>query len=416
MRFFADLMRNPVGNAPAGQMPFRRHFKAGLCLLAGLWLAGCEQTPPPAPPQRPPAPVGVVTVHAQPVTLTTELSGRTAPYKIADVRPQINGIVKKRLFQEGADVEAGETLYIIDPAVYQTAYDSARANLAHARANLVTVRLKAERYADLIKINAVSHQDVDDINAALRQAEADVVAGVAAVDAARINLEYTRITAPIPGRIGISTVTPGALLVANQATALTTIQQTDPIYVDVVQPTTELIRMKHALEAGELKRAGPNAAKVGLLLEDGTHYPQEGTLELSDITVSEGTGTVTLRAVFPNPNHDLLPGMFVRAVLDEGVDEHGIRVPQQGVTHDNRGNATALVLKDGKVELRLLELGEAQGDQWVVRKGLQPGDQLIVDGLQKVKPGAPAVAVPVTLASAAVPAAAAAAVSASAVK
>jgi len=227
----------------------------------------------------------------------------------------------------------------------------------------------------------------------------------AAVDTARINLDYTRIVSPISGRIGISTVTPGALLTANQTVALTTVQQLDPIYVDVIQSSAELMRMKHALENGLLKRAGPDAVKVRLLLDDNVRYALEGKLEFSDVTVDQGTGTVTLRAVFPNPKQDLLPGMFVRAILEEGVNEQGILAPQQGVTHDPRGNATALVLApDGKVELRVLELGEASGDKWVVKSGLKAGDQLIVDGLQKVKPGATAQAVLLDAASA-VPAA-----------
>jgi membrane fusion protein (multidrug efflux system) len=369
-------------------------LSGGLALLAGLALSGCNPSQV-APPAKGPTPVGVVTVQTQKVSVTSELPGRTAPYKIAEVRPQINGIVQQRLFREGADVKAGETLYQIDPAVYRAALDSASASLAKAQANVVTLKLKADRYGELVKINAVSKQDFDDADAALKQAEADVAAGKAAVDSARINLDYTRIVSPISGRIGISTVTPGALLTANQTTALTTVQQLDPIYVDVVQPSSELIRMKHALESGLLKRAGPDAAKVQLLLENNTHYALEGKLELTDVTVDPGTGTVTLRVIFPNPKHDLLPGMFVRALLEEGVNEQGILVPQQGVTHDSRGNATALVLgKEGNVELRVLELGDAVGDKWVVKGGLNVGDQLIVEGVQKVKPGAPAQAMP----------------------
>jgi membrane fusion protein (multidrug efflux system) len=367
---------------------------SGLVLAVSLVLGACDQTPPPPPPKGA-APVGVITVKTQKISVTSELPGRTQPFKIAEVRPQINGIVEQRLFREGADVKAGETLYQIDPAVYRAALDSALASLAKAQANLTTLKLKAERYAELVKINAVSKQDYDDADAAQKQAEADVAAGRAAVDSARINLDYTRITAPISGRIGISTVTPGALLTANQAAALTTVQQLDPIYVDVVQPSSELIRMKHALESGSLKRAGPDAAKVRLLLEGNQPYPLEGTLELADVTVGQGTGTVTLRAVFPNPKHDLLPGMFVRALLEEGINEQGMLVPQQGVTHDNRGNATALVLgADGTVQLRTLELGDALGDKWVVKSGLNVGDQLIVEGLQRVRPGAPAQGTP----------------------
>jgi membrane fusion protein (multidrug efflux system) len=372
----------------------------GLALAVSMILIGCDK-PQAAAPQKGATPVGVVIVKSQKVSITAELPGRTSPFKIAEVRPQISGIVQQRLFREGADVKAGETLYQIDPAIYKAAYDSAKANLAKAEANFVTIKLKADRYRELVKINAVSKQDFDDADAALKQADADVAANKAAVDTARINLDYTRITSPISGRIGISTVTPGALLTASQTVALTTVQQLDPIYVDVIQPSAELMRMKHALESGLLKRAGPDAVKVRLVLDDKLPYALEGTLEFSDVTVDQGTGAVTLRAVFPNPKHDLLPGMFVRAILEEGVNEQGLLVPQQGVTHDTRGNATALVLgADGKVELHTLELGDAIGDKWVVKSGLNVGDQLIVDGLQKVRPGATAQAVSIDAVSA----------------
>ena len=372
----------------------------GLFFAIVLFLVSCDKPQAPSP-QKGPTQVGIFIVKSQKVSITSELSGRTSPYKIADVRPQINGIVLQKLFREGADVKAGEILYQIDPALYTANYESAQANLAKAQASLVTVKAKAERYSDLIKINAVSKQDYDDADAMLKQVAADVAANKAAVDAARINLEYTRITSPISGRTGISTVTSGALLTANQNVALTTVQQLDPIYVDVIQSSAELNRMKHALESGIVKRAGPDAAKAKLLLDDNVSYPLEGKLELSDVTVDQGTGTVTLRAVFPNPKHDLLPGMFVRAILEEGVNEQGILVPQQGVTHDVRGNATALVLgADGKVELRVLELGDALADKWVVKSGLKVGDQLIVDGLQKIKPGATAQAVLIDASSA----------------
>ena len=372
---------------------------AWLTLGGSLTLVGCGKQQASGPQNRA-TPVGVVVVKTQRISVTAELPGRTSPYQIAEVRPQVGGIVMQRLFREGADVKAGATLYQIDPATYKAAYDSTQANLAKAEANLATVKLKAERYRQLVEINAVSRQDFDDADAAFKQAEADVAANKAAVDAARINLDYTRIASPIAGRVGISTVTPGALLTPSQAVALTTVQQLDPIYVDVTQSSAELMRMKHALETGLLKRAGADAAKVRLMLDDGTPYALEGKLEFSDVTVDQGTGTVTLRAVFPNPKHDLLPGMFVRATLEEGVNEDGLVVPQQGVTHDARGAATALVLgTDGKVEQRVLELGEAVGDKWVVKSGLKAGDQLIVDGLQKVRPGATAQAVPIAAAA-----------------
>ncbi len=375
---------------------FKRHAAAlfmGLDLAVSLTLGGCKRhaiAPPKGAPQ-----VGVVVLKAQKVFLTAELPGRTSPYQIAEVRPQVGGIVQQRLFREGADVTAGQTLYQIDPALYQAAYDSAKANLAKAQANLLTLKLRAERYHELVKINAVSKQDFDDANASFKQAEADQAVAKAALETARINLNYTRISSPISGRAGISTVTPGALLTASQALALTTVQRLDPIYVDVTQSSAELMVVKHALEGGFLKRAGPNAVKVRLMLDDNTRYALEGELAFSDVTVDRSTGTVTLRAVFPNPKYDLLPGMFVRALLEEGVNEQGLLAPQQGVTRNARGEATALVLgADGKVEQRFVELGDALGDKWVVKSGLKAGDQLIVDGFQKIKPGARAQAVP----------------------
>jgi len=378
-------------------MPFKRNA-AGLftwmTVIATLTLGGCGESHAPVAQKSAPQ-VGIVVVKAEKVSVTTELPGRTSPYQIAEVRPQVGGIVLQRLFREGADVKAGETLYQIDPALYKATFDSAHANLAKAEANLATIKLKADRYRELVKINAVSKQDFDDADAAQKQGEADVAASKAALDTARINLDYTRITSPITGRTGISTVTPGALLTASQAVALTTVQTLDPIYVDVTQSSADLMRMKHALEDGLLKRAGPDAVKARLVLDDNTHYALEGELAFSDVTVDQGTGTVTLRAIFPNPKHDLLPGMFVRAILEEGVNEGGLLVPQQGVTRNARGEATALVLgADNKVELRALDLGDAVGDKWVVKSGLKVGDQLIVDGLQKIKPGVTAQAVP----------------------
>jgi membrane fusion protein (multidrug efflux system) len=372
-------------------MPYQR--KTALILTSlitsiTLALSGCREAPP-SPKSLPQ--VGVFIVKAQKIPVTTELPGRTSPFLIAEVRPQVGGIILKRLFTEGADVKAGQTLYQIDAALYKAAFDSATANLAKAEANLTTLKLKADRYRELLKINAVSKQDYDDADAAFKQAQADGAANKAALESARINLDYTRITSPISGRTGISTVTPGALVTTNQTTALTTVQQLDPIYVDVTQSSADLLRLKHELENGLLKRTGTNSVKAKLILDDNSNYALEGELAFSDVTVDQSTGTVTLRAIFPNPKHDLLPGMFVRAVLEEGVNEDGILVPQQGVTHNARGNATALVLtKEGKVELRTLTLGEAIGNKWVVRSGLKVGDQLIVDGLQKIKPGASA--------------------------
>jgi len=339
--------------------------------------------------------VGVFEVRSETVSVFTELPGRVSPLQIAEVRPQINGVIQKRLFIEGADVQAGQVLYQIDSALYKAALDNALAVLAKSQANLEAIKLKSQRFQELVKINAVSKQDFDDVDASYKQAQADVQASTAAVQTATINLSYTQISSPISGRVGISTFTPGALVTANQANALTTVQKLDPIYVDVIQSSSELMRIKRALDAGILKRAGKDTVKMKLILDDKIVYPLEGKFQFSDVTVDAGTGSVTLRAVFPNPKQDLLPGMFVRAVLEEGVNEKGLIVPQQGVTHDARGNATALVLNaESKVELRTLELGEAMGDRWVVKNGLKPGDLLIIDGLQKIKPGVSAQVAP----------------------
>ncbi|GKS86388.1 efflux RND transporter periplasmic adaptor subunit [Acidovorax sp. SUPP1855] len=352
-------------------------------------LAACGKPPGgPPPPQGTPI-VGVMTVQPQAVALSTELPGRTVPYQVADVRPQVGGIVKARKFREGSDVKAGEALYQIDPATYQATYDSNVAALAKAQASLKTTRLKADRYKELVAIQAVSQQDYDDAAASLGQGEADVASARANVETSRINLAYARVDAPISGRIGKSSVTPGALVTASQATALATIQQLDPIYVDVTQPSAALLRLKQALARGDLQKAGANAAKVRLMLEDGSAYPLEGRLEFSDVTVDQSTGAITLRAVFPNPRADLLPGMYVRAVLQEGVKEQGLLVPQQAVTRDSTGKPMAYVVgADNKLQRRALETERTVGDQWLVRTGLQAGDRLVVDGQQRAAPGA----------------------------
>ena len=352
-------------------------------------LAACGKPPGgPPPPQGTPM-VGVITVQSQSVALSTELPGRTVPYLVADVRPQVGGIVKARKFREGSDVKAGEALYQIDPATFQATHDSNVAALAKAQASLKTTRLKADRYKELVAIQAVSQQDYDDAAASLGQGEADVASARANVETSRINLAYARVDAPISGRIGKSSVTPGALVTASQATALATIQQLDPIYVDVTQPSASLLRLKQALSSGDLQKAGANAAKVRLVLEDGSAYPLEGKLEFSDVTVDQSTGAITLRAVFPNPKADLLPGMYVRAVLQEGVKEQGLLVPQQAVTRDSTGKPMAYVVgPDSKLQRRNLETERTVGDQWLVRTGLQAGDQLVVDGQQRAAPGA----------------------------
>lgn len=358
-------------------------------LAAACLLTACGKPPGGAPPAAGTPVVGVLTVQPQRVALSTELPGRTVPFLIADVRPQVNGIVKTRNFREGSDVKAGAALYQIDPATYKAAYDSNVAALAKAQASLKTTRLKADRYKELVAIQAVSQQDYDDAAASLGQGEADVASAKANVETSRINLAYARVDAPISGRIGKSSVTPGALVTASQTTALATIQQLDPIYVDVTQPSASLLRLKQAMARGDLQQAGTNAAKVKLLLEDGSTYPLEGRLEFSDVTVDQSTGAITLRAVFPNPKADLLPGMYVRAVLQEGVKEQGLLVPQQAVSRDNAGKPTAYVVgNDNKLQRRTLETDRAVGDQWLVRSGLQAGDQLVVDGQQSARPGA----------------------------
>jgi len=347
------------------------------------------------PPQQGPVEVGTVTVNPEKVVLTTELPGRTSPYLVAEVRPQVNGLIRERRFEEGSDVKAGNLLYQIDPAQYQAAYDQAKAALAMAEANVPAARLRAERLKGLVEIKATGRQNYDDALAALQQAEASVAAARAAEESARINLSYTPIRAPIPGRTGKSSVTVGALVTGYQPVPLVVIQQLDPIYVDVTQSSAEILRLRQSLASGRLKRSGDGWSRVKLLLEDGTPYPLAGKLKFRDVTVDPTTGSVTLRMVFPNPDSVLLPGMFVRAIVEEGVNEEAILVPQQGVTRDQKGDPYALVAgKDGKVEQRMLTLDRALGDRWLVTKGLAAEDRVIVDGLQRVRPGAEVKAVP----------------------
>ncbi len=339
--------------------------------------------------------VGVVVIRYQPTPLTTELPGRTSPYQVADVRPQVNGILIKRLFEEGGTVQAGQPLYQIDPAPYQAAYDSAKAALANAQANLATTRAKSERYANLVKQNAIAPQNYDDAVAAWKQAEATVLQNQANLESARINLGYTKITAPITGRIGRSLVTVGALVTADQSNPLATIDTLDPIYVDINQSSSELLGLKRALAEGQLSDGAPSTARVTLILEDGSTYPQEGTLKFSEASVDPNTGAVVLRALFPNPKGLLLPGMYVRAWIVEGIDPHAILAPQQGVSRDVKGEPTALVVDNkGVARLRILQTSQAINGSWLVTAGLAPGDRLIVDGLQNVQPGSTVHAVP----------------------
>ena len=369
-------------------------FLAAAALAAAFILSGCQNSAGKATQSGSPE-VAVVEIKPERVAITTELPGRTSAYLVAEVRPQVSGIIQKRFFTEGSDVKAGDVLYQIDPATYQAAWDSAKAQLARAEANISTARVRAERYKELVEIKAVSRQEFDDATAALKQAEADIEGGKAAVETARINLAYTRVTAPISGRIGRSSVTVGALVMAGQGMSLATIQQIDPVYVDVTQSSAVLLRLQKAMASGALKRDSANRARVKLILEDGTPYPLEGALQFQDVTVDPSTGSYILRIVFANPKRILLPGMFVRAVLEEGVSEQALLVPQQGVSRDPKGNPVALIVDaESKVQQRVLTVVRTIGDKWLVSDGLAPGDRVIVEGVQKVRPGSTVKAVP----------------------
>jgi membrane fusion protein, multidrug efflux system len=370
-------------------------------LSAVALVAGCSKSPAEgsqAQRQIPPAEVGVVTVKTEPVTLQVELAGRTAASLTSDVRPQISGIVKARTFEEGALVQAGRVLYQIDPAMYRTTLAGAKADLESAKATLESAKAKDERFSALAKIEGVSKQEADDARAAHEQAEAAVLQKTAALQLAQINLDYTQVKAPITGHIGKSSVTAGALVTADQAQPLATIRALDPIFVDLTESTEERLKLRAQLGSGGLE-AG--STKVKLVLPDGATYAHEGTLQFAEVSVDEATGTVTLRAQFPNPDGVLLPGMYVRAVLEQAIDTTAILAPQQGVTHDAKGNATAMVVgADGKAEARTLVADRAIGDRWLVTSGLAPGDKLIVEGLNKIGPGAPVHASDVAVGSA----------------
>jgi len=342
-------------------------------------LNGCgEQNMDGSPP---PPEVAVVTTQLKEVVLTTELVGRTSAYLVAEVRPQVSGIIQKRLFKEGSDVRAGEVLFQIDPALYQAA-------LSRAEANLTALQLKANRLRELLAEKAVSQQDYDDVEAALKQTQAET-------QTARINLKYTSITAPISGRIGKSNVTVGALVTAHQPMALTTIQQLNPMYVDVAQSTADVLRLRRLLQEGQLNQNNKNQRIVRLFLDDGTEYPSKGILQFRDVTVDPTTGSVTLRIVFPNPKNILLPGMFVRAVIPEGVNTKAILVPQQSISRDPKGNPYVLIVDaEGKVQQRQLTLDRAIGSDWLVSSGLTENEQVIVEGMLRIKPGDYVKAVP----------------------
>jgi membrane fusion protein (multidrug efflux system) len=357
--------------------------------FAAISLKACGGKKSAAPAERPPQQVGVVTIKPERAEIVTELPGRTAAFRVAEVRPQVNGIVLRRFFEEGGNVDVGQQLYQIDPARYRAASDSAQAAVAKAEASVEIARLLAERRKQMVATNAISKHDYDDAIAAFKEAEADLAAARAKLDEARIDVVYTKVLSPIAGTIGRSTVTEGALVTSGQAQAIATVQQLDPIYVDITQSSAQLLRLQRELASGEFEKRGTREAIVRLVLEDGTEYSESGKLQFSEVSVDQGTGSVTLRAVFPNPNRELLPGMFVRAMVNEGVKDQSILVPQRGVTRNARGEPTALVVdKENKVELRSLETSRTIGDKWLVTKGIAEGDRVIVEGLQKIRPGA----------------------------
>ena len=361
---------------------------AAVLMLSGSFLlTGCDNNKSEQAAQQPPA-VGVVTLKTEPLKISTELPGRTSAYRVAEVRPQVSGIILKRNFIEGSDVKAGQSLYQIDPATYQAAYDSAKGDLTQAQANAHIAQLTVKRYKPLLGTKYISQQDYDTAVATAAQNEAAVQVAKANVETARINLAYTKVTSPISGRIGKSSVTEGALVQSAQTTALATVQQLDPMYVDVTQSSEDFMRLRSELESGQLKQ-NDGKANVTLLMQNGNSYPQTGTLEFSDVTVDETTGSITLRAIVPNPNHALLPGMFVRARLDEGTNPNALLVPQQAVARTPTGQATVMVVgADNKVEARQVTTSQAIGDKWLVTDGVKAGERVISTGLQRAKPGA----------------------------
>ncbi|MEQ0580194.1 efflux RND transporter periplasmic adaptor subunit [Pantoea dispersa] len=361
---------------------------AAVMLTGSFLLTGCDDNKSQQAAQQQPPEVGVVTLKNEPLKITTELPGRTSAFRVAEVRPQVSGIILKRNFVEGSDVKAGDSLYQIDPATYQAAYDSAKGDLAQAQANARVAQLTVNRYKPLLGTKYISQQDYDNAAATAAQTAAAVQAAQANVETARINLAYTKVTSPISGRIGKSSVTEGALVSNGQTTALATVQQLDPMYVDVTQSSDDFLRLRGELESGQLKQ-NDGKANVTLLMQNGSAYSQQGTLEFSDVTVDETTGSITLRAIFPNPDHRLLPGMFVRARLDEGTNPTALLVPQTGVTRTPTGEATAMVVgADNKVEVRKITANQAFGDKWLVTDGLKEGDRVITVGIQRAKPGA----------------------------
>lgn len=360
--------------------------------LAGATVAACGKDAPGAPAGGAPGggkpvEVGVITVKTEPLTLTKELPGRTTAFRVAEVRARVDGIVLKRLFTEGADVKEGQPLFKIDPAPYLAVLESAQAQLQRGQANVDAAQSLADRYTKLIESNAISRQEFDDANAKLKAAKADVAAARALVKTARINVGFTTVTAPIAGRIGRAEVTEGAFVQQFNATLLARVQQVDKVYVDLTWSSAEALRMRRAIESGELETVG-GEAKVTIILEDGRDYGTPGTLQFTDVSVDQTTGSLSLRAVVPNPKGELLPGMFVRARLDEGKQPNAILVPQRAVTRDQSGRPIALVVdKDGKIERRQIATDRSVNDSWLVTEGLVAGDRVVVEGLQKVRPG-----------------------------
>lgn len=374
-----------------------RALGRSLALVFFFFLAACGQDQSAQKAGPPRADVSVVTLHPTSVVITTELPGRTTASLTAEVRPQVGGIIKSRLFEEGGEVKVGDALYQIDPATYQASLDSAVASLQKAEAAVPSAQAKVDRYQNLAKQNAVSKQDLDDALATLAQAKADVASAKASVETARINLDYTKITAPIGGRIDKSSLTPGALVTASQTTVLTTIRTIDPINVDVTESSTNLLAWRKAINEGRLKFAGPDVS-VKLKLENGAIYPQLGKFAFVESNVSESTGTFTLRAIFPNPDRLLLPGMYVRAIIEQGVAENSFVVPQRAVTRNTKGEATAMFVgKEGKVEQRVLTIDRNVGNNWLVSSGVQDGDRVVVEGVQRVRPGQDVTANEVTI-------------------
>lgn len=355
-----------------------------------LLVAGCDDKQPAKQHAMGPMEVSVVTVTSQAIPLYTDLPGRTSAFRVAEVRPQVSGILVKRLFTEGSDVKAGQQLYQIAEAPYQAALQSANADLAKAKANRQSIEAKAARYAELVKINAVSRQDYDDIIASRDQAAAAILGAEAEVQTARINLAYTKVYAPISGHISKSNVTEGALVTAEQANALTMVTQLDPIYVDVSQSSSDVIRLRHAAASGQINSSAVNQAKATLTLDGSDQpYDQPGVLQFADVTVDPSTGAVQLRAIFPNPHHDLYPGLFVRARVEQGVKDAAILIPQQALVRSVTGATVVWVVEaDNKVNPHPVEVGQALGDKWVITSGLAPNQQVVVEGLQKIRPGA----------------------------